>query len=172
MNYEQLVVCLTKCLLLCHELSSLQDEIDFIKEKLTMSKTIQLEKDKKSFSHEIHLFFTSLFKKTFQFYCSMPIFEVFCHDNPSGARKTLDPPFRSAIQTSLSSPFHYLSQIPDGELNWQYPDTCILYKLHLESGKMINMYDWFMSFKTIVEEEQRSKKKKSKSSSDDILKEL
>lgn len=31
------------------------------------------------------------------------------------------------------------------------PDICIIYKLHLECGKLINMYDWLQAFITIVD---------------------
>ncbi|KAG0351985.1 hypothetical protein BG005_008536 [Podila minutissima] len=30
-------------------------------------------------------------------------------------------------------------------------DTCILYKLYVECGRMINMYDWFSAFGMILE---------------------
>ncbi|XP_021933995.1 origin recognition complex subunit 3-like [Zootermopsis nevadensis] len=30
------------------------------------------------------------------------------------------------------------------------PDICIVYKLHLECGRLINMYDWLQSFLAIV----------------------
>jgi origin recognition complex subunit 3 len=40
------------------------------------------------------------------------------------------------------------------------PDICIVYKLHLECGRLINMYDWLQAFLAIVNpselgEEQR-----------------
>jgi hypothetical protein len=31
------------------------------------------------------------------------------------------------------------------------PDTCILYQLHLECGRWINLYDWFVSFRAILD---------------------
>lgn len=31
------------------------------------------------------------------------------------------------------------------------PDICIAYKLHLEYGKMINLYDWLQSFLSILD---------------------
>lgn len=41
------------------------------------------------------------------------------------------------------------------------PDICIAYKLHLECGKMINLYDWLQAFLSIVdptEVEEESKR--------------
>lgn len=31
------------------------------------------------------------------------------------------------------------------------PDICIAYKLHLECGKLINLYDWLQAFLSIVD---------------------
>lgn len=30
------------------------------------------------------------------------------------------------------------------------PDVCILYQLHLECGRWINLYDWYMAFYSVV----------------------
>ncbi|KAI6020231.1 hypothetical protein BKA83DRAFT_4297889 [Pisolithus microcarpus] len=35
------------------------------------------------------------------------------------------------------------------------PDTTILFQRYLESGKMINVYDWFESFAVVLEEQRR-----------------
>lgn len=32
-----------------------------------------------------------------------------------------------------------------------FPDLSIVYKLHLECGKLINLYDWLQAFLTIVD---------------------
>lgn len=34
---------------------------------------------------------------------------------------------------------------------WELPDSSILFKRYLDSGKMINVYDWFESFKTVLD---------------------
>lgn len=34
------------------------------------------------------------------------------------------------------------------------PDISIVYKLHLECGKMINLYDWLQAFLTILDAQQ------------------
>ncbi|PPR03388.1 hypothetical protein CVT24_012513 [Panaeolus cyanescens] len=41
---------------------------------------------------------------------------------------------------------------------WELPDTSILFKRYLDSGKMINVYDWFESFKAVLDT-QRSELK-------------
>ena len=37
------------------------------------------------------------------------------------------------------------------------PDACVLYKLYLECGRMINLYDWFVAFSSVIEKEKRDK---------------
>ena len=48
------------------------------------------------------------------------------------------------------------------------PDLCIVYKLHLECGSLVNLYDWLQAFVTIVTTEEPAMdskpKKKGKSS--------
>ncbi|KAG5448443.1 Origin recognition complex subunit 3 [Clonorchis sinensis] len=73
-------------------------------------------------------------------------------------RRRLNPPYQKCVHQALCDPGTYLqiSQFqldsPDS-LNPALPDLCILYKLHLESTKMINLYDWLMAFATVLGEE-------------------
>ncbi len=42
------------------------------------------------------------------------------------------------------------------EINlWDLPDTSILFQRYLDSGKMINVYDWFESFQPVLETQRR-----------------
>lgn len=34
---------------------------------------------------------------------------------------------------------------------WRLPDTSILFRRYLDSGTMINVFDWFESFKSVLE---------------------
>ncbi|OON14015.1 hypothetical protein X801_10198, partial [Opisthorchis viverrini] len=73
-------------------------------------------------------------------------------------RRRLNPPYQKCVHQALRDPGTYLqiSQFqldsPDS-LSPALPDLCILYKLHLESTKMINLYDWLMAFATVLGEE-------------------
>lgn len=44
-----------------------------------------------------------------------------------------------------------IKEIPPEKGIWELPDTSILFKRYLDSGKMINVYDWFESFKTVLD---------------------
>ncbi|KAG0255880.1 Origin recognition complex subunit 3, partial [Mortierella polycephala] len=73
---------------------------------------------------------------------------------------------RASIQTALGQPEIYLNcdcchipsvpgapargSLADVVLPTQH-DTCILFKLYVECGRMINMYDWFTAFGMILE---------------------
>ncbi|CAH1117907.1 unnamed protein product [Phaedon cochleariae] len=63
---------------------------------------------------------------------------------------------RSAIHNALNDPQYYLQcdccTIPNSSvIKHTMPDICIAYKLHLECGKIINLYDWLQAFLSIVD---------------------
>jgi len=63
---------------------------------------------------------------------------------------------RASIQTALGQPEVYLNCecCPAGTADTILPtqhDTCILYKLYVECGRMINLSDWFTAFGMILE---------------------
>jgi origin recognition complex subunit 3 len=43
----------------------------------------------------------------------------------------------------------------DEETLWDMPDTSILFQRYLESGKMINVFDWFDSFTVVLETQKQ-----------------
>lgn len=43
-----------------------------------------------------------------------------------------------------------------GKALWELPDTGILFRRYLDSGRMINVFDWFESFKGVLEVQRRS----------------
>lgn len=76
-----------------------------------------------------------------------PIHEAFYFDQVSLLGKHLSPPPRAAMQAGLNTPVHYLASASGGgardtALCPNMPDICILYQLHLECGKLINLFDW------------------------------
>ncbi|KAG6333086.1 hypothetical protein ID866_5999 [Astraeus odoratus] len=50
----------------------------------------------------------------------------------------------------------------EDELLIRMPDTSILFQRYLESGKMINVYDWFESFAVVLEAQRRNQRSKSR----------
>ncbi|KAK9959367.1 hypothetical protein ABG768_009495 [Culter alburnus] len=83
-----------------------------------------------------------------------PLSEV-CYYSSSGLlRQRLNVTPRTSIQTALSHPFHYLQneilKTNAGTISSAAPDLCIAYKLHLECGRLINLYDWLEAFATVM----------------------
>lgn len=83
-----------------------------------------------------------------------PLSEV-CYYSSSGVlRQRLNVTPRTSIQTALTHPFHYLQneslKTNAGTISSAAPDLCIVYKLHLECGRLINLYDWLEAFVTVM----------------------
>lgn len=58
--------------------------------------------------------------------------------------------------TSLLEPHKYLGwdrHNTEEETRGLVPDACILFKRYLESGRMINIYDWYQSFSVTMDED-------------------
>uniref|UniRef100_A0AAR2J1U8 Origin recognition complex subunit 3 n=1 Tax=Pygocentrus nattereri TaxID=42514 RepID=A0AAR2J1U8_PYGNA len=83
-----------------------------------------------------------------------PLNEV-CYYSSSGVlRRHLNATPRTSIQTALSHPFYFLQnenlKTDAGTVSSAAPDICIVYKLHLECGRLINLYDWLEAYATVV----------------------
>jgi origin recognition complex subunit 3 len=108
---------------------------------------------------------TSVFQQFLVPPTNLPFSEVFFFSNVASVKRHIVGTPRAAIHMALNNPRYYLececckldkssSIIPS------LPDICIVYKLHLECGRLINMFDWLQAFLAIVNpnesgEEQR-----------------
>lgn len=80
-----------------------------------------------------------------------PLYEVVYFSSASILRRHLNAVPRIALHTALNNPSTYLKSLEnDGTLSSAAPDICIAYKLHLECGRLINLYDWLEAFATVV----------------------
>ncbi|KAG5857220.1 origin recognition complex subunit 3 isoform X1 [Anguilla anguilla] len=85
---------------------------------------------------------------------SQPLYEV-CYCTSSGTlRHHLNATPRTSIQTALAHPYYYLQnealRSETGAISSAAPDICIVYKLHLECGRLINLYDWLEAYCMVV----------------------
>ena len=81
--------------------------------------------------------------------------DVFYYDDVATVKKMLLGAPRASIQSALSLPCQYihdpdLANVSAEQIPAYLPDICIAYKLHLESGKLINLYDWLQCWISIV----------------------
>ncbi|XP_063706309.1 origin recognition complex subunit 3 [Culicoides brevitarsis] len=87
-----------------------------------------------------------------------PFVELFVFTDHLAIKRHIMGAPRAAIHQALNNPAHYLQceccelENDDTKLLPTMPDVSIVYKLHLECGKMINMFDWLQSFKIVVDE--------------------
>ena len=85
----------------------------------------------------------------------------------------INPSIRNTILIGLLYPLEYAYSDEAGDENlagensslWQLPDTSILFRRYLDSGKMINVYDWYESFAIVLEEQRRRTRTKGRASS-------
>ncbi|XP_003742902.1 origin recognition complex subunit 3 [Galendromus occidentalis] len=70
-----------------------------------------------------------------------------------------NPSQRSRVHQALATPSVYLNckccQVKSTELKAELPPISLAYKLHLECGKMINIYDWLQSYQTVREDSSK-----------------
>ncbi|XP_068195277.1 origin recognition complex subunit 3 isoform X2 [Antennarius striatus] len=85
---------------------------------------------------------------------SQTLNEVCYYSSSATVRRHLNATPRTSIQAALSSPYYYLQneilKTDDGSVSNTAPDICIAYKLHLECGRLINLYDWLEAYSTVV----------------------
>ncbi|ERL84124.1 hypothetical protein D910_01470 [Dendroctonus ponderosae] len=89
---------------------------------------------------------------------TLPFYEIFFFDDIS-IKNHIIGIHRAAIHNALNDPHRYLQCKCCAISNKRtvkalMPDICIAYKLHLEWGKMINLYDWLMGFLCIVDPQE------------------
>lgn len=79
----------------------------------------------------------------------------------------INPSIHATIVSGLLRPQSFASlddkSIDEDALS-ELPDSSILFHRYLDSGKMINVYDWFESFKVVLEEQRKQLKQKSRGS--------
>lgn len=92
---------------------------------------------------------------------TVPMYELAYYTNVRLHDKSFSAQPRAAVQTGLGQAYHYLNcsccTRPDHIMPSEH-DTCILYKLYLECGRLINLYDWFVAFGCILEREKRTER--------------
>ena len=84
--------------------------------------------------------------------------EIFVYDAKSPYKEVFTPRPRHAIERALSAPHDYLGCsccADSGGLSSSQPPTAILYQLYLESGGLINVFDLWSAFRTIVNGDER-----------------
>lgn len=81
--------------------------------------------------------------------------EIFAFTDITTVRRNIVGSPRAALHVALNNPQFYLQcnccDLESGNLTQTLPDLSVAYKLHLECGKMINMFDWLQAFGSVVD---------------------
>ncbi|XP_030641015.1 origin recognition complex subunit 3 [Chanos chanos] len=104
--------------------------------------------------NEVLDFISSLVRTHLALPDEQPLHEVSYFSSSAVLRHHLNATPRNSIQTALSHPYRYLQnealKTDAGTVSSAAPDICIVYKLHLECGRLINLYDWLEAYSTVV----------------------
>ncbi|XP_035466420.2 origin recognition complex subunit 3 isoform X2 [Scophthalmus maximus] len=85
---------------------------------------------------------------------SQTLNEACYYSSSATVRRHLNAAPRTSIQAALRTPYYYIQndslKTEDGSVSKAAPDICIAYKLHLECGRLINLFDWLEAYATVV----------------------
>ncbi|KAI8902730.1 origin recognition complex subunit 3 N-terminus-domain-containing protein [Globomyces pollinis-pini] len=96
---------------------------------------------------------TNFFKSALVPYTTLPLHEIiYFTDSQRLIPKTFHPEPRGIIQTALNHSNTYLGCecCESNSLCSKFEDICILYRLYLECGRLINLSDWYEAFKCVL----------------------
>lgn len=84
-----------------------------------------------------------------------PLHELYVFSDISTVRCNIIGAPRAALHTALNNPHFYMQckccELQDqSQLMGTMPDLSIVYKLHLECGRMINLFDWLQAFRSVL----------------------
>ncbi|KAK2466646.1 hypothetical protein APHAL10511_000904 [Amanita phalloides] len=89
----------------------------------------------------------------------LPLWDIWCTGNAPFPSESLNPSTRATVLSGLLRPHEYTlypEYTPDDKIPeiWTLPDISILFKRYMESGRMINVYDWYESFQVALERQR------------------
>ncbi|CAG8567994.1 10161_t:CDS:10, partial [Diversispora eburnea] len=115
---------------------------EFLDQLRKESNSIQNSKNSQKLKLDLRNYLLNFFEENLRHYSTNALYEIFYYqENPESV---FTPSLRAAVHTALGLPTEYIHCSCY---------TCILYKLHLQCGKLININDWFGSFETVVSKE-------------------
>jgi len=106
---------------------------------------------------EIADFVASFVNKYLGSFDQIPMHEVNFYNNRPTLKSTFNPTIKNSIDLNLVQSQRILQcKCCTDEIMKNSHDTCIVYSIFKESGKLINLYDWFMSYCQICSSRQES----------------
>jgi origin recognition complex subunit 3 len=149
--------------------STLTSEFDVATNSLrstAVSKKIQLNAHKSGLTKKdaeysqlvskVHDAVAEFFADTLHPVADVFLHELFFYDLPAPHKDVFAPRVRAAVERALSRPVDYLGcaccqeQEEGDTVKASHPPTCVVYQLYLEAGKLINSFDLWSAFKSVV----------------------
>ncbi|XP_059144309.1 origin recognition complex subunit 3-like [Physella acuta] len=139
-----------------------------LKEKLQLISSSRKKSPYECLRDEILNSLDNHFRNLLQCPMTHPLHEIFYFNDVSAIRDHIKAAPRCSIQHALSQPGKYLScsccQCDAESILPSMPDVCIVYKLHLECGTLVNLYDWLQAFVVVISSKGTDMKKPTKAS--------
>ncbi|KAK0194515.1 origin recognition complex subunit 3 N-terminus-domain-containing protein [Armillaria mellea] len=87
----------------------------------------------------------------------LPLWEVWSTGQTPFPMELMNPSIRASMVAGLLRSHEFSDAVnnPEGVNIWDLPDTSILFQRYMDSGKMINVYDWFESFQLVLETQRK-----------------
>lgn len=133
--------------------TELMDQVAFIKQRKTnVSRKTALdcmldtvyESEEQKLVKRIILSLRDLFEKYLAHYSGVLWNEIIYFSNNGRMQKAFNPSTRLAIHSAITNPGYFLDTSEEF-------DITVLHRLYLECGRLINMYDWFIAFKSMID---------------------
>lgn len=93
----------------------------------------------------------SFFKENLRHFSTQVWYEIVYFCSSGRLYKAFFPPTRLVTQAAIENPQYFVGHF---SLECQ-SDTTVMYNLHLECGRLINLYDWFIAFKSVVDPDKK-----------------
>ncbi|KJE96911.1 origin recognition complex ORC subunit 3 [Capsaspora owczarzaki ATCC 30864] len=86
---------------------------------------------------------------------SLPLHEAFYHQSSANLVRSFSGRARNSVHAALARPSRFIRRVLGQEHRSRVistiPDTCIVYQLYRECGRLINLYDWLQAFAVVVD---------------------
>ncbi|CAG8684904.1 5213_t:CDS:2, partial [Acaulospora morrowiae] len=147
----------------CQDIIGFLDQLEVIYENESESLSTEVKGKYRKLKTELRNYMLIFFEENLRHYSSNTLYEIFYYQDYSVLESVLTPKPRQAIHAALGLPTDYIKcnccefdeddgdcLDPREQILSTHPDTSILYKLHLQCGKLINIYDWLESFESVI----------------------
>ncbi|CAL1532782.1 unnamed protein product, partial [Lymnaea stagnalis] len=142
----------------------LRAKLHELKEKLQSMSSSRKKSPYEKLREEILNCLDNYFRQLLICPMSFPFSDVLYFNDLSAIRDQIKAVPRCSIQCALTQPGKYMMcpccQCDKESILQTMPDICIVYKLHLECGTLVNLYDWLQAFIVIVTSNMEGKKTK------------